>query len=449
MVKKLFAMLLVVTMIVTVFAGCGQSGTPASQNPPASSQPNANEPSKATDVKPTTLNFWTFQELHKSFLDDAVVTWNTNHPDRPIELKTDVYPYDENHNKLLIALQSGTGAPDIVDIEIGKFANFLKGSNPGLAELNRVVEPVQDQIIMSRMDNYAKDGKYYGIDYHVGAQVIYYNTEILNAAGVDVDSIKTWDDYLAAGKQVLDKTGKPMCTLETTEHWSYYPLIVMQGSDFLTKDDVGQLDNPVNIKTLEMLKKMMDDKIAVGAPGGFHHAEEYWAWMNQGNAASVWMPMWYMGRFTQYMPDLKGKIVVRPMPTFPGGHKSGGMGGTGTAVTTQSKDIDLAVDFLAEAKLSKEGSIKTWTILGFDPMRKDAWTDPAMQADNEYTQYFGKDVFNTVSGIVDDITGINMTSKYPQDQSLVQKNVMFKVLKEGSQTPEEALKEANAELNNQ
>jgi arabinosaccharide transport system substrate-binding protein len=61
-----------------------------------------------------------------------------------------------------------------------------------------------------------------------------------------------------------------------------------------------------------------------------------------------------------------------------------------------------AVDFLAEAKLSKEGSIKTWTILGFDPIRKDAWTDPAMKADNEFTQYFGKDVFDTVSGIVDE-----------------------------------------------
>lgn len=447
MVKKLFAMLLVVTMIVTVFAGCGQGDTPASQKPPESSQPGSSEPPPAAEVKPTTLNFWTFQELHKSFMDDAVVTWNTNHPDKPIELKTDVYPVDETHNKLLIALQSGTGAPDIVDIEIGKISNFLKGSNTGLAELNRVVDPVKDQVIMSRMDNYAKDGKYYGIDYHVGAQVMYYNTEIFDAAGVDIDSIKTWDDYLAAGKTILEKTGKPLTTIETTDHWSYYPLIVMQGSDYMTKDDVGQLDNPINVQTLDMLKKMLDDGIAVRSPGGSHHAEEYWAWMNQGNAASVWMPMWYMGRFTAYMPDLANKIAVRQMPTFPGGHKSGGMGGTGTAVTKQSKHIDLAVDFLAEAKLTKEGSIKTWTLLGFDPLRKDAWSDPAMTADNEYTKYFGKDIFNTVSGMVDDITGINMTSKYAQAQTLVMTNALFKVLQEGSQTAEEALKEANAELN--
>lgn len=43
----------------------------------------------------TTLTFWTFQELHKGFWDDAVATWNKAHPDEQIVLKTDVYNYDE------------------------------------------------------------------------------------------------------------------------------------------------------------------------------------------------------------------------------------------------------------------------------------------------------------------------------------------------------------------
>ncbi|MHB8062990.1 MAG: ABC transporter substrate-binding protein [Ruminiclostridium sp.] len=445
--KKIISLGLAFAMMATMATGCGTKDTATDTSKTSTAASSESKTSTTEPGKVTTLNFWTFQELHKGFFDDATVTWNKANPDNQIELKTDVYPYDENHNKLLIALQSGTGAPDLVDIESGKFPNYLKGSKPGLVELNRVVDPIKDKLIMGRMDNYAKDGKYYGVDYHVGAQVIYYNKDILDAAGVNADSIKTWDDYIAAGKTVLEKTGKPMATIETTEHWSYYPLITMQGSDFLTKDGVPQLDNDVNIKSLQMLKDMMyKDKIVVAAPGGFHHSEEYWAWMNKGNAASIWMPMWYMGRFTQYMPDLKGKMIIRPMPTFEGGKKSAGMGGTGTAVTTQSKNIDLAVDFLAAAKLSLEGSIKTWTILGFDPIRSDAWADPAMAADNQYTQYFGKDIFSTLQSIVGDIGPINYGDLYPAALTLVQKNVMFKVLKEQSQTPEQALKEANEEL---
>ena len=426
-------MLSVVLLVTMMLSGCGTSKTASD--------------GKAGDGKATVLTFWTFQELHKGFMDDAVATWNKNHPDKQIILKTEVYPYDEQHNKLLIALQSGTGAPDIADIEMGRFANFLKGNKPGLVDLNDVVDPIKDKLIMGRMENYAKDGKYYGIDYHVGAEVMYYNKEILDQAGVDVNKIVTWDDYIAAGKQVLAKTGKPMATIETIEHWSYYPLINMQGSDFLDKNGNPMLDNPVNVKTLQMLKDMLyKDQIAVPAPGGFHHSEEYWAWMNKGNAASVWMPMWYMGRFVQYMPDLKGKIVIRPMPTFPGGKNSAGMGGTGTVVTTQSKNTELAKAFLAEAKLSKEGSIKTWTILGFDPIRSDAWSDPAMSAPNKYTDYFGSDIFVTLKLVVNDIAALNVGPKYPNAVSLVQKNICFRVLKEQSQSPEEALQAATIEL---
>lgn len=444
--KRIITLLLVSAIMVTiVLAGCSQTNTTTPVDKPAGEGKQEATPKEAG--KTTTLSFWTFQELHKQFFDDAVETWNKANPDNKIVLKTDVYPVDEMHNKLLIAMQAGTGAPDIADIEITKFPNFLKGSKPGMVELNKEVEPVKDKLVMGRMDNYAKDGKYYGVDYHVGAQVMYYNTEILGKAGVEVDSIKTWDDYLAAGKEVLSKTGKPMCTIEVTDQWSFYPLISLQGSDYLDKNGNPTLYNDVNVKTLQMFKDMIyKDKIAVPAPGGFHHAEEYWAWMNKGNAASVWMPMWYMGRFTQYMPDLKGKIVIRPMPTFPGGKKSAGMGGTGTVVTTQCKNQELAVAFMANAKLSKEGSIKTWTILGFDPIRADVWNDPAMAARNQYTDYFGTDIFSTLSSIVGDVGAINIGEKFPEAAALISKNVLFKALKEQSKTPEAALKEANDEL---
>lgn len=395
----------------------------------------------------TTLSFWTFQELHSGFMLDAAESWNKLNPTEKIELKVDVLPYDEMHNKLLISLQSGTGAPDLADIEISKFSNYLKGSKPGLVPLNAAVEPELANLVKGRLDNYAKDGKYYGLDYHVGASVIYYNKEIMDKAGVDIDGIVTWDDFYKAGKTVVAKTGIPMTTVESTEHWSFYPLISQQGSDFLDANDKGILDNEINVKTLTYLKKLVDEKIAVTAPGGFHHAEEYWSFMNNSGAAAVWMPLWYMGRFTSYMPNLKGKIVVRPLPVWTaGGKRSAGMGGTGTSVTVQSKNQDLAVRFLGYAKASKEGSLKTWTILGFDPIRWDVWTDPAMKASNAYTDYFGTGVFDMLVSIKDEVGSINVGSHFPEAVSIVQKNVMYKVLGEGMD-PKKALTEANTLLN--
>lgn len=443
--KKVVSIMLILTLLTVMLAGCGSKEDSTAGTTKSTSEGNSSD---STTGKETQLNFWTFNELHAKFMENAANRWNAANPDNTVVIKSEVYPYDEMHNKLLIALQSGTGAPDLADIEISKFANYLKGTTPPLVPLNDIVEPEKDNLIMSRFDNYAKDGKYYGVDYHVGATVMYYNKDIMDQAGVNIDDIVTWDDYLKAGKQVVEKTGIPMTTVETTEHWSFYPLIVQQGSDFFAKDGSVELDNATNTKTLEFLYKMMyTDKIAVAAPGGFHHSEEYWAFMNKAGAASLMMPMWYMGRFTSYMPELKGKIVIRPLPVWEeGGNRSAGMGGTGTVITTQSKQIDAAKAFLAFAKISKEGSIATWTELGFDPIRWDVWADPAMSAANDFTGYFGEGIFDMLIEVKDEIDSSNITPLFPEAVSLVQKNVVFKALKEQSQTPEEALKAAADEL---
>ena len=103
-------------------------------------------------------------------------------------------------------------------------------------------------------------------------------------------------------------------------------------------------------------------------------------------------------------------MIVRPMPRWEeGGNRSAGMGGTGTGITKQSKHIDLAKEFLAYAKLTKEGNINLWKILGFDPPRWDIWDDPALQEDNVYFQYFGKDIFDTLMDIKDEIHPVNIT----------------------------------------
>jgi arabinosaccharide transport system substrate-binding protein len=400
--------------------------------------------------KTTTLTFWTFQEEHARFFNDAVEAWNAANPAKQIELKIESYAYEEAHNKLLIALQAGTGAPDMADIEESMFSNFLKGINLSLIPLNDIVEPVLDKCVKSRFDIYSKEGKYYGIDYHVGATVMYYNTEIMDKAGVNIDDIVTIEDFVEAGKKVVAATGKPMITIETTDQWSFWPFISQQGSDYFDKNGNCILDNETNIKTLQTLVDWVyKDKIAIGTPGGNHHTEEYWTFMNNGGAASLMMPMWYMGRFINYMPDLKGKIAIRPLPTWTeGGNRSAGMGGTGTTITIQCKEenVDLAKQFLAFAKLSKEAAIKTWTVLGFDPLRWDVYDDPKMKESTRFTDYFGTGIIDVLKEVKDEVIAVNIPENFADAGLLAKTTIPFKAIKERSGTPEEVLKEAADEV---
>lgn len=70
---------------------------------------------------------WTFVELHGQHYGKMAEVWNEEHPDQTIEITCTTYPYSDMHTKLLTALQAGTGAPDICDVEVGQFPNVVAG----------------------------------------------------------------------------------------------------------------------------------------------------------------------------------------------------------------------------------------------------------------------------------------------------------------------------------
>lgn len=436
-------MFVILVAVLLIVSGCGSGGN-ADLGGGGDSDAGADEEkvigSETEDA--TELTFWTFNGLHIDLFEDAVNRWNEENTDRPIRLKAEAYPYDNMHNNLLMALQSGKGAPDIVDIEISRFSNYLQGDIQ-LLPLNDVIDPVKNEFVEARLDIYAADGNYYGLPTHVGATVMYYNMDIMNEAGVDPNDIVTWDDYVEAGKQVVEKTGKPMTTVETQDVFVYWSMLTQLKADFFDTDGNVTIDSPEGIKVLQFLHDLVHvHKIAEVAPGGLHHAEEYYGFMNDGGAASVLMPMWYMGRFIDYMPDLEGKMKIFPMPAWEeGGYRSAGMGGTGTSVTNQTEHPDLAKEFLAYTKASAEGNIQIWKVLGFDPPRWDVWDSAEMKEDNKYYQYFGDDIFDVLTDIREEIHPVNITENTPEMHQQINSELLFNVLNEASQTPEEALKQ--------
>ncbi|MYL40789.1 extracellular solute-binding protein [Virgibacillus massiliensis] len=392
----------------------------------------------------TELTYWTFVGQHVDLFRDAANRWNEENPDRPIKLTAETYPYDQMHNNLLLALQSGKGAPDIADIELSRYANYLQGE-PQLEPMNEYVEPVLEESVTSRFELYAKDGNYYGIPTHVGATVMYYNTEIMDQAGVDIDEIKTWDDFVEAGKKVVENTDSVMWNVGTGDFlMDFWPMISQQNSDFFNEDGEVILDNETNSKTLQFLHDIIyEENIAELTPGAMNQSEEFYGYMNDGGAASILAPLWYMGRFIDNMPDLEGKIAIRPMPAWEdGGNRSAGMGGTGTVVTNQTEEAELAKEFLAFTKLSEEGNKNLWTVLGFDPPRWNVWESEAVRQDNKYYHYFGTGIFDTLLDLKDEINELNITEYTPDVSTEYNTTIAENVLRQQAQSPEEALKQA-------
>lgn len=435
MKKKLLSTILSVAMLGTALAGCGSSDA-ATTDTAASGDTAVEDTAEATtEVQPdavttvgdpngTHMEMWSFVELHNTFYGKMVEKWNAANPDRTIEVTFTAYPYGDMHNKLIMSLQTGEGAPDICDVEVGQFPNVVAGVDQWLYPLDDAAAQYMPTMVQSRMDTYAgADGKHYGAPFHVGAFVMYYNLAALEEVGItqaDVDAVVTWDDYTALGQKYIDAKG---------EEGKYFTSVDTAGVDWMWiamseygEDWTGGFDGEANVE-LQSVKNMLnmqvdwlDKGIAQVSPDGHVDLEAGFQNILDHNIVSFPKAMWFMSRFTNYMPEEKGNWYIAPCPVFEAGQpNSVGVGGTGTVVTQQAADKELAADFLCYAKMSMEGEQMIWEDLGFDVCNTEMWTDESIIHDdnNQYNAFFRNYPYDVLNEIKDGIGKISVVAISP------------------------------------
>ena len=449
MKKKVVSVLLCVAMTATMLLGCS-AGSEKSDSKKSSKSESGGTTEMKVDGDATTINVWTFIELHQKFYTEMAKKWNEEHPDKKVKLVLSNMQYDDMHNKLSLALESGKGAPDVVDIELGKFPSFTNGKI-GLMDLTDAIAPYKDNIVESRLDIYGKDGKYYGFPTHVGTTVAFYNDDLLKEAGIDYTTIKTWDDFKAAGVKYHEKTGKNFACAETTAQWMVNLMLAQKGTDYLDKDGNLDLTNDKVVEVLQYIKDMQDAGALATVAGGQPDNEEAYPEYNSGNFAVQIMPFWQTSRFTNYMSDLEGKIAIAAPPVFGDNDavKTIGGGGTGTAVVKSSKNADLAAEVF---KLSEDANKEVWNVLGFDPVNTSVWTDTDLtqNPDNQFVKYFKTKPFDTLLELQDSIGGLNSytSSKYPSINNEFCTTTLNNIFEEGMDV-KDALKQSQETLENE
>lgn len=445
--KKFAASALAAGMATFALAGCQTAGTSGSEET-AEGQTITQEAVEGA----AQLELWTFVELHGEFYTTMAEKWNEENPDKKVQITVNVLPYDDMHNKLQIALTSGEGAPDIADIEVGKFPQFVQGT-PALMDLTEYAAPYADDIVKARMDLYTKDGSLYGLGFHVGATVAFYNTEMLEGAGIDYTTIKTWDDYREAGSKYYDATGKYFGTVDTSAAWQEGLLLAQLGGEYFAEDGSPALNSPEMVEALTILKDLQNANAVSVPPGGQPDTDEARAAYNNGDYAAAIMPFWFTGRYLAYMPEFSGKIAIAAPPTVDNPvNTSVGGGGTGTAVVAGGENAEVAAEFASWAKLSYEGNVETWNMLGFDPLNTSVWHDETItnNPDNQFVQYFQNNPFEPLLAIEGSIGNLDSFTNpaMPSVNNLINTQTLNDIF-ENDVPIQEALDQAQSDLENE
>lgn len=248
MTKKIFALLLSVLMLCSALSGCitqyakdpNETQAPIPTNAPAQNQ--GGEEAPAVSNEPVTLDVWYSVSGTSGEMFTAQSTAFDEGDDMVSLNLTYAGGSADSGSKISAALLTGN-QPDVALAYAGPLYTGGEGDFR-MADLIKQGGFDIDDVFSGMMDYCIFDGgSYCAIPYGISTQVMYYNKEILAAAGVDMTNPpKTWAEF----KDVLQKcmesgniTGNAeFAAFDTSdEAWLFKSMLMQNGCEIIEMKD--------------------------------------------------------------------------------------------------------------------------------------------------------------------------------------------------------------------
>ncbi|MEA3338169.1 MAG: sugar ABC transporter substrate-binding protein [Chloroflexota bacterium] len=197
--KRSFMILGLLLITLMVLAACSQPAAPAPSEPETTA-PEASEPAEDEVV---TITFWDNQQTESGlseFQQIAVDEFEAANPNIKVEVVT--VPYTEYQQKLLLAVQSDD-PPDVSTVDqIWNSGFAVAGAIEPLDSYVAASDSIaQENFFPGAWESATWDGGVWGVPFNVDVwQFTFYNADMLSAAGVDPESLATWEGLQAAGE---------------------------------------------------------------------------------------------------------------------------------------------------------------------------------------------------------------------------------------------------------
>jgi arabinosaccharide transport system substrate-binding protein len=216
-----------------------------------------------------------------------------------------------------------------------------------------------------------------------------YRRDLIEALGIDVGALDTWDKFAAVGRRLtgdLDGDGVPdryMLDLLASGDTALTTLIFQRGGELFDRAGNVAFDSqPVAEVILWYLRQIAGpQKIAYDAGWGQSAAKA----MTDGLVLFYLTPDWRSFQYQAEVPWLRGKMALMPLPAWtPGGRRTSVWGGTGLMIMKATQHPDLAWELAKYLYFDGESLGRRFAETNIVPVLKDAWTRPELDAPNPY-----------------------------------------------------------------
>jgi len=195
--SNVLAMVMSMAMLMSVAAGCGNQGKDQSSDQTATTTTTATTATSSSEEK-VTIQWWTpnWDEPESKEMATEFETANSN-----IKVDLVITDWDTYKSKITTAI-SANNAPELSTVLTTDVAPFAKlGFAAPLNDYTAKESINLDDFIKPALDITTVDGKIYGLPFRHDGSGMYYNVDMLKAAGYN-DFPKTWDEFATMNKKL-------------------------------------------------------------------------------------------------------------------------------------------------------------------------------------------------------------------------------------------------------
>lgn len=255
--KKLFGLLLILSSLVLILAGCGAS-TGTSDTTDTADIADTEDPSDSGEE--VELNVMTWDSVQQPGVQAAIDAYMEENPNVTVNLET-----IPEHGDMVVNLESGIEAGEGPDV-FWSGGQILSNADSGALEpLNEWIE--NDGLDMSIyndavVENHKIDGEQYGIPKDMDAWFIIYNRAIFDEHGVDYPSEGwTWDDLVAISNELdenMDDNQYPFY-FDTIVHYGLGTLMNQHGEGFVDDEGNSAAGDEATVTSLNQMYELQEN----------------------------------------------------------------------------------------------------------------------------------------------------------------------------------------------
>lgn len=271
--KKLFAILLAVSMVTSLAACGGSSSTASPAESPASSTSTASAATPAVDdaakyqvTKPITITWWhALESQYDGLVAEVVDEFNKSQDMITVEAQY-IGKYADVNEALVAAHAAGTGLPGVVVANTDYVASY--GANGVFEDLNPYIAATKydaDDFGIGLLESAKYKDKQVSLPFLHSTQIIYYNKDMAKKANLTIPtSIKDFDAFL---KDAAKASGGVGTIIPGWDQWYFEPLFLNEGVKIITDDNKCDLNSDAAKAVSAKIQQWCNDGVATWAFG--------------------------------------------------------------------------------------------------------------------------------------------------------------------------------------